>query len=232
MNNKDISTIKALSRKLHDNPDEAFFAKKTIDQVFLRWPAIENLLNDFYRISEDTIELIDSSVQQKIPLKKFIASWMSVERPDPNFIFDKINNEGHSLVILGASRLNSEINQMCSLMEEYIPRAAVDVHVYCGLQGSKSFKAHYDKADNLIVHQSGKCYWKVYKQKSSDCNYEFNIDGNNLDVQFETEIETGDLIYVPMHQYHECIPLEKRISLSIPIIKHLNRIDRSWYMIG
>lgn len=230
MNNKDIATIKALSRKIHDNPDEAFFAKNAIDGIFLNWIDIENLLNDFYRISTDTIELINDK-QNKIELKTFMAAWMQNPKLDPKFIIEKIN-DGHSLVILGASRLNQKINQLCSIIEENIPRVAADIHVYCGLKGSKSFKAHYDNADNLILHQSGKCYWKIYKQKSIDCDYEHNVDGENLDVEFETELEQGDLIYVPMHQYHECFPLEKRISLSIPLIKHLNRFNRSWYSIG
>lgn len=231
MNNKDISTIKALSRKIHDCPDEAFFAKHTIDQTFLRWPAIENHLNNFYGLDEDIVELI-SPDRHKVDLQMFKGAWMKSSKPDPSFIFEKLNNEGHSLVLLGASRFNSEMNQLCSIIEEQIPRSAVDIHVYCGLQGSKSFRAHYDTADNLILHQSGKCHWKIYKQKSKDCNYELNVDGETLDIQFEAEIESGDLIYVPMHQYHECIPLEKRISLSLPIVKHLNKIDRSWYSIG
>lgn len=231
MNNKDIATIKALSKKIHDNPDEAFYAKKTIDQIFLRWPSIENHLNNFYGLNSEVIELINSD-RRKIDIPMFKAAWMQSIRPNTQFIFEKLNEEGHSLVLLGASRLNAEMNQLCSIIEENIPRSAADIHVYCGLQGSKSFKAHFDEADNLILHQSGKCLWKIYKQRSRDCNYELNLDGEILDIQFEVQIEAGDLLYVPMHQYHECIPLEKRISLSLPIVKHLNRIDRSWYSIG
>jgi ribosomal protein L16 Arg81 hydroxylase len=146
-------------------------------------------------------------------------------------VFNKIN-AGYSLVILGASKITKEVNDICSLIEKIIPQTAVDVHAYCGLKKSKSFRAHYDHADNIILHQSGKCHWKVYKQHAKDCNFEYNVNGKDLDVEFECDLESGDMIYVPKHQYHECFPLKKRISLSFPIVNSDSKIDRNWYSIN
>lgn len=222
--------IESFLKRIRKKPEIAFYAKHILDHKLLKWKHIEYILNDTYRITPECIELI-SEQQVKINIPLFTSAWSPTPRPDPEFVFDKINN-GYSLVILGSSKMTKEINFICSLIESIIPKTSVDVHTYCGLKKSKSFKAHYDHADNVILHQSGKCHWKIYKQHAKDCDFQHNVNGKELDVEFECDMEAGDFLYVPKYQYHECFPLKKRISLSFPIIKNENKIDRSWYKIN
>ena len=62
---------------------------------------------------------------------------------------------------------------------------------------SCSFKKHLDYANNLIIHQIGKSRWIV----ENFC---------------DTMLYPGDLLYIPYKWKHECVPTEKRISLSFP----------------
>ena len=73
-----------------------------------------------------------------------------------------------------------------------------DVHVYVSYKDGKSFKKHNDQAINYIIQCQGKSRWIV-----ENC--------------FDVILDKGDLIYIPYEWYHQCIPLTKRISISIPI---------------
>lgn len=229
MNLKEMSVIAALVNNAQKSTDKSFYCKNAFETELLNWDTLEQTINDCYRITPDTIELIDSN-KRKIKIPTIQTEWMRSPRPDPKFVIEKIN-EGHSLVLLGASRLSRDINDICCIVEDQFNGTSSDVHVYCGLSNSKSFMAHYDFAHNIILHQHGKCYWKIYKQISKDRNELPNIDGKLLDVEFEFFAEPGDFIYIPMLKYHECIPLSKRISLSIPIVNSHNKINRKWHSI-
>lgn len=229
MNHRELHFSNALFNKIKNEPDIAFYSNNIFQHELLDWNIIEQLLNDTYRVTPEIVELINKK-QLKIEIPTFTTSWSKTPRPDPKFVFEKINS-GYSLVILGSSKVTKEINDICSNIESTIPGTSVDVHIYCGLKKSKSFKAHFDYADNVILHQSGKCYWKIYKQHAKDCEFKHNVNGKDLDVEFECEIGPGDFIYVPKHQYHECIPLKKRISLSFPIAQSDTKLDRNWYSI-
>lgn len=229
MNHRELHFSNALFNKIKNEPNSAFFSKDIFQHELLDWNIIEQILNDTYRVTPEIVELINKK-QLKIEIPTFTTNWSRLPRPEPKFVFEKINS-GYSLVILGSSKITKEINEICSNIETIIPETSVDVHVYCGLKKSKSFKAHFDHADNVILHQSGKCLWRVYKQHAQDCDFKPNINGKKLDIEFECEIGPGDFIYVPKHQYHECIPLKKRISLSFPIVQSDTKLDRNWYSI-
>lgn len=226
--NQEIIILEALIQKIKNEPNKAFFCKNYFKTRLLTWDEIEKIINDYNRCNEKQIELIDKN-NKKIDYPLVQGTWVQDPKPDSKYIINHVNN-GCSLVLIGCSRFNQCINNICFLIESIIPNTAVDVHTYCGLKGSKSFKAHFDYADNIIFHQNGKCHWKIYKQRAEDCNYERNLDGKTLDIEFEVDIEPNDMIYVPNQQYHECIPLEKRISLSFPIVQGQS-IDRNWYKI-
>jgi hypothetical protein len=231
MNYREFVFLDALIKKIKDESDQAFYSEHVLDNTLVDWKHIEQILNDTYRITPECVELIDRKTQSKIPIPLFTSAWSHTPRPDPQFVFEQIN-AGQSLVILGASKITKRVNDICSMIETIIPQAAVDVHAYCGLKKSKSFRAHYDNADNIILHQTGKCHWKVYKQHAKDCNFVHNVNGKDLDVEFECDLESGDMIYVPKHQYHECFPLKKRISLSFPIVNADTKLNRNWYSIN
>lgn len=230
-NNKELIFVDALLNKIKKESDISFYCKDVLDDALISWNNIEYILNDTYRINPEFVELIDIKTQCKIPIPLFTSTWSQISRHQPEFVFNKIN-QGHTLVILGSSKITQKINHICYMIEDILNDVSIDTHVYCGLKNSKSFKPHYDTADNVIIHQTGKCHWKIYKQMAADRDYQHNIDKKYLDLQFECEIGPGDFIYVPKHQYHECIPLEKRISLSFPIVSGKDSIDRNWYKIN
>ena len=73
-----------------------------------------------------------------------------------------------------------------------------DAHIYASYtKESCSFPKHFDYAHNLIIQQKGQSNWIV----EDFCN---------------TVLEPGDMIYIPYKWKHECIPTEKRLSLSFP----------------
>lgn len=73
-----------------------------------------------------------------------------------------------------------------------------DAHIYASYKKeSCSFPEHFDLAHNIIVQQKGKSKWIV----KNFC---------------ETILNPGDLLYIPYKWKHECIPFEKRLSLSFP----------------
>lgn len=73
-----------------------------------------------------------------------------------------------------------------------------DAHIYASYtKKSCSFHKHFDYAHNIIIQQKGKSNWII----EDFCN---------------TAIEPGDMIYIPYKWKHQCIPTEKRLSLSFP----------------
>ena len=73
-----------------------------------------------------------------------------------------------------------------------------DAHIYASYtKNSCSFPEHSDHAHNIIVQQKGRSKWIV----KDFC---------------ETILKPGDMIYIPYQWKHQCVPTEKRLSLSFP----------------
>ena len=86
-------------------------------------------------------------------------------------------------------------------LEEYIKHNKWDVHIYgCRKGDERSFPRHNDRAHNFIVQAEGQCRWIV--------------DGLGENI-----LSPGDMISIPYLCYHECIPLGKRLSVSLPFWK-------------
>ena len=82
--------------------------------------------------------------------------------------------------------------------QEYIDLDEWDVHIYGCIKGKeRSFRKHNDPSHTFIIQCEGKCKWIV--------------DGLGENI-----LSPGDMISIPYLCYHECIPLSKRLSLSIP----------------
>tara|TARA_R100001132_G_C3212107_1_gene54568 strand:- start:44 stop:562 length:519 start_codon:yes stop_codon:yes gene_type:complete len=84
---------------------------------------------------------------------------------------------------------------------EYIKNDKWDVHIYgCRKGEGISFPRHNDKAHNFIVQCEGQCRWIVEGL------------GENI-------LSPGDMLSIPYLCHHECIPLGKRLSVSLPFWK-------------
>jgi ribosomal protein L16 Arg81 hydroxylase len=97
----------------------------------------------------------------------------------------------------------------------------VDFHLYGGLlPESTSFPAHNDLANNYIIQFDGQCEWVIYKEQASfEEAFNYNIiPEDRLTEERRIILNPGDIIYIPSGKYHKCIPLGKRLSLSVPIL--------------
>tara|TARA_R100000005_G_C4934325_1_gene161811 strand:+ start:263 stop:742 length:480 start_codon:yes stop_codon:yes gene_type:complete len=73
-----------------------------------------------------------------------------------------------------------------------------DAHIYASYtKESRSFPKHFDYAHNIIIQQKGNSNWIV----EDFC---------------DTVLQPGDMLYIPYKWKHECIPTQKRLSLSFP----------------
>lgn len=114
--------------------------------------------------------------------------------------YDVKDKRKDSLIITGAKNYNLDFIKIFEylLLKDNLKAKDWDVHVYVSYKDGKSFKKHNDQAINYIIQCQGKSRWIV-------------------ENSFDVILDKGDLIYIPYEWYHQCIPLTKRISISIPI---------------
>lgn len=181
----------------------------------ITWNDVENCLNN---PSLYEIELIDKTNSQKIQLPLYKKHWVSSHTFEKQMIVD-LFNQGNSAAILNYGFYSQNTNELLRAFEEtfYVSSA---IHVYCGLEGSKSFNIHEDFPCNFIIQVDGNTHWKVYKNKASQLfaprGYEsFPVD-TNMEIDLEIVLKPGDALYIPARAYHVALVQEKRLSISVP----------------
>lgn len=205
--------IESFLIEISSNPLIARIDKNLFSTKLLDWNDIENYLNDYLHHSK--IEIIDSN-GLKIPLFKKEIQWGTTY--DMDVIYNHITN-GRTFVLVSMNRFNKSINQLCELIETYTNSNA-DVHIYSGLSNqSNSFSIHCDRLNNVIIQLDGKSDWKVWDQHKPN---------NDSIPLIDQVLNPGDCLYIPKYCYHQCIPLGKRISISIPYGKSV-KTNRKWY---
>lgn len=194
----------------------------------MEWHELEKYLNN-YLIIGDSISIVqENGVKKNIPQVAHLWSAMS---PDVNYVFDSINR-GSTFILHKFSRFSETINGVCSSIESNFRKTQVDVHLYAGLSPkSSSFFAHWDFPDNFIIQQDGCCEWTIFNESASVENVErIRYDHEStLSTDFKIISNPGDVIFIPAFRYHKCIPLSRRISLSIPVPRDCVGSDRTWY---
>ena len=119
-------------------------------------------------------------------------------------IYDFWKN-GKSFVIPMAEYQNEGLVNICSGVENYFGRGCANV--YCSPQpNSRSFPPHADSTENFLLHNYGKTKWTMYKEFKGE---------KPKTVIAEYELEPGDLLYIPIGQYHKAESMTPRISTSI-----------------
>jgi len=224
----DVLFKKIYSEVINPEPTKSFFIKNLFQDIWIDWSVLENKLNDFYHLDPSRVELINRKRDKYYPSQNNTV-WANSPKVDLEEIFDAFE-KGHSLILLNANRMHPSVNEICKVLESIVKKSAVDVHIYCGNKKSKSFYPHCDMADNFIIQQTGKSYWKVYKEYSMNVE-KCNIikDEKELSLDYECVLEPGDLIYIPKSRFHLAQPLEKRLSLSFAISHDTKPINRKWY---
>lgn len=205
------------------NPITPLVFRGVASTDIVTWDDVEYLMNT--TLDMKGIKLLDANGFVKVPAVSDLWVNTSVNR---EALFEKINN-GTTIIIDQASRINEKINSVCDMVERQYRRTQVDAHIYCGTSASSlSFNAHWDPPDNIIIQQDGECQWVVYKEFGSG---DVQHAENSLTEEYKFVTSPGDLIFIPAYKYHKCIPVGKRLSVSIPVPPNEWHTDRKWYKI-
>ncbi len=153
--------------------------------------------------------------------KKELGMYKPYWAPTPDFekevIWQHLIN-GLGFVIVGYSRSNQHIRQLCAEVEREF-NVNCCTHVYGGRGLGGSFKCHYDHFSNLIIQTKGTTPWKVYKNRATSMYHSRNELDHNEDemvIDWQGDMEPGDLLYIPDRAFHKASPNSERLSMSIP----------------
>ena len=139
---------------------------------------------------------------------------------DKNFVIENLV-AGATFCIFKYINPNARTFRLFEEVCDYYPDKSVDFHLYGSIsETSKSFPAHNDLATNFIIQLEGQCEWIIYKETASyEEAYNYVIlPEDRLTEETRVVVNPGDILYIPSGKYHKCIPLGKRLSLSIPIL--------------
>lgn len=151
--------------------------------------------------------------------------------------FYKHLNENKTIYISDFEHYNDDAKKLVDAVVAIFSKTDVTCHATCHLYmgkiSSQSFDPHCDIPCNFIFQVKGKNRAIVYHNRCSDLmatetiaysERRNKIYHEELKVCLDVVLEPGDVLYIPAKQYHAIIPLEDRISFSIPIVSHEN-----WY---
>lgn len=221
-----------------ENDDKACHFKNFIKEPekLLTWQDVEDCINNpnFYEF-----ELIDHD-NNKVMIPEHNKAW-NYRKPvqDKEFIFNHVNH-GHTIVITNYGFRNQYTNNLLKTFEEMFDVHAA-MHVYAGLQGSRSFTIHDDYPCNFIIQIEGKTRWQIFENRISGLFKTGRMNGivntSVLRPAIDVVLEPGDALYIPSRAYHVAEPTESRLSISIPCWHRLttdspnSSVDRNNYRI-
>jgi hypothetical protein len=202
---------------------------------FLTWEDVEICLNNpaFYEF-----EFIDHN-SNKIQIDRYIRAWIYNKKVQDSCQMVNHINHGHTMIIMNYGYHNRKTQELLNTFERIFDVDAA-IHVYGGLQGSKSFNIHDDYPCNFIVQVEGTTKWKIYKNRISSLyktgTQQQFISEDKLEIDIEVELSPGDALYIPARAYHCAFPTEKRLSMSIPCWPRMpgsnQTPDRNYYKVN
>lgn len=219
--------------------DKPHFFKQLLPNVsdIVSWQDVERCFNNpalynFEMIGPDNVKI-------DIPMHK--KAWVfSKPVQDKAFMIDHINR-GYGMVIMDYAFYSEKTNELMRVFEN-IYNVNACIHVYGGLEGSKSFGIHEDYPSNFIIQADGKTHWKVYNNRISSLYRTGTMNGKlrdeDLDLAIDVVLEPGDALYIPARAYHQAMPMGRRLSMSIPCWTKLatdaptQENDRNYYRIN
>ncbi len=203
----------------------------------LTWDDVESCLNRPELFQFEMIDRYNTKID--IPQSKKAWIWDRAVQ-NKQFMFDKLH-EGNGLVIMNYGFYSEKTMHLLKIFETMFQVNSA-IHVYCGLEGSKSFSIHDDYPCNFIIQVEGKTRWKVFNNRISYMyrtgTMNNRLSDKDLEIAIDVELEPGDALYIPSRMYHVAYPSEKRLSLSIPCWNRFptdpadNAVDRNFYRIN
>ena len=140
--------------------------------------------------------------------------------------------DGNSFVLNSMERYTKGLFYVSNILSK-IHNRYVTTNIYGGLKNtSKSFGTHYDEQYVLILQLDGISNWTVFNEVA-DGTTRILDDDTHLNIDIQTTLHPGDVLYIPYMKYHKCIPSSKRLSASISVDYHLDRPNNygNWYKI-
>lgn len=223
---------KKILEKVRENADTPFVSKECFQHNILSWKDVENYLNNNYSFTKDQLNIIDGCGNNFNPTMGDY-SWSPIKRYIPEEVFSLINS-GNTFALFNMSRFNKECNSLANDIESGLDEITLDFHVFGGLKSiCQSFSIHKDFSYNLIFQIDGKSRWMVY---NTDSNLPRNLESDDqLNLLIDEILDPGDVVYIPVNYYHKCIPLGKRLSISVcfrPTFDGEFNKNREWFTLG
>jgi 50S ribosomal protein L16 3-hydroxylase len=140
--------------------------------------------------------------------------WKAAFGPFENY--DHLGNENWSLVIQALDNFSEEAAEIVEAFR-FIPHWRLDDLMTSFATPGGSVGPHMDNYDTFICQGSGTRYWKVGDKGN---HVEFAAHEALLHVEpfeaiIDTELKTGDILYIPPGFPHEGISLDPSMSFSI-----------------
>jgi hypothetical protein len=165
-------------------------------------------------VDDSVIQLIHPQTGRKIPSDVYIIKTLWENRYNMD-VLRNLWEECYSFIIHG-SCVTPSVRHLVEEVE-FDNNVNAQSHIYMGKYGSRSFPAHADKPDNLIVQCIGKSKVTIYNEYSDRSGI---FTGENPTIKEQHILEPGNSIFIPSLQVHLFEPLTDRLSISIPMIKN------------
>lgn len=141
-----------------------------------------------------------------------------------------------SLSVQGVDRLIPEVSQLLSMFR-FLPNWLLDDILVSYAPDQGSVGAHIDNYDVFIIQAQGKRRWLVGGKPEYDEEYEEGLDIRLLKTfkpDYEWELESGDLLYIPTRFAHHGIAEGECLNYSVgyraPTDGELLRSFSNWAM--
>lgn len=211
--------------------DKAHCFKQLLENPgdLLTWKDVEWCMNNPYLYN---FEMIDR-YNNKIDIPEHRKAWIwNRTIQDKRFLFEKFS-EGNGLIIMNYGFHSEKTMYLLDIFEKLFDIHAA-IHVYCGLENSKSFPIHDDYPANFIIQVEGTTKWKIFKNRISYLyktgTMNNKLDEKDLEIDVEIELTPGDALYIPARAFHCAEPMGKRLSLSIPCWNRFTNDPENYYI--
>ena len=193
-----------------------FYQKKLFKSKLTSWKEIEKLLNCRPFVNTSRFK-IPSGYSYGWDMQE----WLTDVNTYPPSVVNKIIKK-HWFYIIDCSRINKKINSICKYLEDLTGMPS-DTHIFISNKpnkkyDNKSFGKHKDTQDNLIISVEGSQKIAIYKKD------------NPNELEFEKTLKSGDAVFIPAGRFHKITGLEKRLSVSFPMVPTLiyPKQEREW----